>query len=211
LEGESLTRIILIRHGRTAWNEGDGERLRGRSEIELDEDGITQAQAVAVKAAQWEVTAVYSSPLKRAMMTAKIIAEPSRLPVESLPALTDIDYGKWQGLTLKEAATANEALYKLWLKSPEQVKFPGGEGLEEVKQRALKGVEAVATRNAGLTTVLVSHKVVCKVLICSLMGLGLRDFWNVQQDLCALNIVEMSDNGPVIRLVNDTCHLRNPA
>jgi broad specificity phosphatase PhoE len=206
-----LTRIILIRHGRTAWNEGEGERLRGRSDIELNDEGLAQARSTALKVREWEVAAVYSSPLKRATMTASIIAEPLHLQVEALPGLIDVDYGQWQGLTLKQAAADNESLYKLWLKNPEEVRFPGGEGLEDVKRRALTGVEAVASRNPELTTVLVSHKVVCKVLICSLMGLGLRDFWNVQQDLCALNIVEMSDNGPVIRLVNDTCHLRNPA
>ncbi len=206
-----MTRIILIRHGRTAWNEGEGERLRGRSDIDLNDEGLAQARATALKIAEWEIAAVYASPLKRAMMTASIIAEPLHLQVEALPGLIDIDYGQWQGLTLKQAAADNEDLYKLWLKNPEQVRFPGGEGLDDVRRRALTGVEAVASRNPGLTTVLVSHKVVCKVLVCSLMGLDLCHFWSVQQDLCALNVVEITDAGPVIRLVNDTCHLRKPA
>jgi len=206
-----LTRIILIRHGRTAWNEGDGERLRGRSEIELNEEGVAQARATSQKLSEWEISAVYSSPLRRAMMTAQIIAEPLKLRVEALPALIDIDYGKWQGLSLSEAAADNQALYKLWLNKPDQVRFPGGETLEEVGRRAVGGVESVVSRNPDLTTVLVSHKVVCQALICRLMGLDLGHFWNVRQDLCALNIVEMTDNGPALRLVNDTCHLRNPA
>lgn len=206
-----MTRIILVRHGRTAWNEGNGERLRGRSEIELNDEGIVQAQSTARKLSQWEVAAVYSSPLRRAMMTAEIIAEPLELGVESFPALIDIDYGKWQGLSLSEAAADDEALYKLWLNKPDQVRFPGGETLEEVGRRALGGVEAVASRNPDLTTVLVSHKVVCQALICRLMGLELRHFWNVRQDLCAVNVVEMTDNGPALRLVNDTCHLKEPA
>jgi len=186
-----VTRIILVRHGRTAWNEGNGERLRGRSEIELNDEGIVQAQSTARKLSQW--------------------AESLKLRVESFPALIDIDYGKWQGLSLSEAAADNEALYKLWLNKPDQVRFPGGETLEEVGRRALGGVEAVASRNPDLTTVLVSHKVVCQALICRLMGLELRHFWNVRQDLCAVNVVEMTDNGPALRLVNDTCHLKEPA
>lgn len=206
-----MTRIIIVRHGQTAWNEGQGERLRGRADIELDAEGRAQARATAEKLLPYEVAAVYSSPLRRAMTTARIIAEPRELQVQPLGELTDIDYGKWQGLTLKEAESDNEALYKLWLKNPEQVRFPGGEGLEDVRLRALRGLEETASENPGRTIVMVSHKVVCKVLISNLVGLGNGGFWNIQQELCALNIVEMTENGPVIRLVNDTCHLRKPA
>jgi broad specificity phosphatase PhoE len=68
------TTIILIRHGQTAWNE-PGERIRGRSDVPLSEEGIAQAQETArYIAARWPLSAVYASPLSRAMETARAIA-----------------------------------------------------------------------------------------------------------------------------------------
>jgi len=203
-----LTRIMLIRHGQTAWNEGDGERLRGRSDIELDEMGIRQAEATAAGVAQWEVAAIYSSPLRRAVTTADILAEPLKLQVQPTEGLIDIDYGKWQGLSLEETAADDNKLYQLWLKSPHLVTFPQGESLEQVRKRVVGAVDTLVPKHSGQTIVLVSHKVVCKVLLCSLLGLDNSHFWQVQQDLCAINIFEADESGFAICRLNDTCHLK---
>ena len=205
---ESLTRIVIIRHGQTAWNEGEGERFRGRAKLDLDEKGARQAESTATRIAQWEIAAIYSSPLKRALDTAKILADPLKLYPQLLEGLIDIDYGKWQGLSLKEAAADNNQLYELWLKSPQLVTFPQGESLEQVKRRVVATVETLVPRHQGQTIVLVSHKVVCKVLFCSLLSLDISHFWKVQQDPCAISIVEMWNTSLVITVLNDTCHLK---
>jgi len=205
---ESLTRIVIIRHGQTAWNEGEGERFRGRAKLDLDEKGARQAESTATRIAQWEIAAIYSSPLKRALDTAKILADPLKLYPQLLEGLIDIDYGKWQGLSLKEAAADNNQLYELWLKSPQLVTFPQGESLEQVKRRVVATVETLVPRHQGQTIVLVSHKVVCKVLFCNLLGLDISHFWKVQQDPCAISIVEMWNTSLVITVLNDTCHLK---
>lgn len=203
-----MTRIIIVRHGQTAWNEGEGERLRGRSDLELDETGIRQAKASATRVARWEIAAIYSSPLKRAMATAEILAEPLGRQVQRLAGLIDIDYGRWQGLSLTEAEANDPGLYRLWLESPHLVAFPGGEGLGEVRKRVASALEAVLTDHPGQTVVLVSHKVVCKVLLCSLLGLDNSHFWQIEQGLCAINLVEIERDSPVVLLLNDTCHLK---
>ncbi len=206
-----MTRFILVRHGQTAWNEGESERLRGRADIELDDAGVWQAKATAEKLARWQIAAVHSSPLRRAMSTAGIVARPLNLKVQPLEGLVDIDYGRWQGLSLQEAAADDNRLYHLWLESPELVTFPNGESLEQVRQRVLGAVEGLVPEHAGQTVVLVSHKVVCKVLLCGLLGLGNSHFWQVQQDLCAVNIFEAIGDGFWIVKINDTCHLREVA
>lgn len=202
-----LTRIVVIRHGQTAWNEGDGERFRGRADVELDEKGIRQARATAERAAWWEIAAVYSSPLKRTLSTAEPLAAILRLPVQPLEGLIDIDYGKWQGLSLKEAAAEDSQRYELWLKSPHLVTFPLGENLEQVKKRVVTALKSLVHRHPEQTIVLISHKVVCKVLICYLLGLDNSHFWQVKQDTCAINLAEMGDGSPMVTLLNDTCHL----
>jgi len=203
-----LTRIIVIRHGQTAWNEGEGERFRGRADIELDEKGIKQARATQARVAQWKVAAIYSSPLKRALSTANILAEPLKLPVQPMEELIDIDYGGWQGLPLKEAADDDSKLYELWLKSPHLVTFPKGESLEQVQKRVVTAVETLTPQHPGQTIVLVSHKVVCKVLFCSLLGLDTSHFWQLQQDPCAINLVEVGENAVAVVSLNDNCHLK---
>lgn len=202
-----MTRFVLVRHGQTAWNEGRGERLRGRSDIDLDETGVRQAGAAAARLAHWQVDAVYSSPLARALRTARILAEPKGLPVEPVDGLADIDYGRWQGLSLEEAAADDRLLYDLWLKSPQLVTFPHGESLARVRSRALDAVVRLSPGHDGQTVVLVSHKVVCKVLVCSLLGLEESGFWRVQQDLCAFDVFEADENGLTVVRLNDACHL----
>ena len=203
-----MTRIIVVRHGQTAWNEGEGERFRGRAGVELDDKGIRQTRATAARLAQWEVAAIYSSPLKRALSTAKILAEPLRLQVQLMEGLIDIDYGRWQGISLKEAAEDDSKLYELWLKSPHLVTFPQGESLEQVQKRVVSAVESLVPQHPGQSIVLVSHKVVCKVLFCSLLGLDTSHFWQLQQDPCAINLVEADENTVAIASLNDNCHLK---
>lgn len=203
-----MTRIIVVRHGQTAWNEGEGERFRGRAEVELDDQGIRQARATAARLAHWKAAAIYSSPLKRALSTANILAEPVKLPVQPVEGLIDIDYGRWQGLSLKEAAEEDSKLYKLWLKSPHLVTFPQGESLEQVQKRVVSAVESLIPQHPGQSIVLISHKVVCKVLFCSLLGLDTSHFWQLQQDPCAINIVEAGENATAVVSLNDNCHLK---
>ena len=204
-----MTRIILIRHGQTEWNEGKGERFRGRSDLDLDETGVKQAEATATRIAQWQVAVIYSSPLLRTVRTAQILARNFNLQPQPLDGLIDIDYGKWQGLSLKEAAAQDNKLYSLWLRSPHLVTFPQGENLEQVQQRAMAALLGLLPQHPEQNILLVSHKVVCKVLICSLLGLGNSHFWQVEQDTCAINLVEARDRALVVTLLNDTCHLKN--
>jgi len=201
------TKLILIRHGQTEWNLQD--RLRGRSEIELDDTGIKQAQAAADHIATWQVSAVYSSPLQRAMTTAQIVARRFGLEVEKLPGVIDIDYGEWQGLSLAEVAKRDITLRNLWLESPEKVKFPGGESLAEVRSRATAAIDDVVLRHQGKTVAVVSHKVVCQVLLLDLLGLDDSHFWQITQDVAAVNLLEYRDRSPSALLINDTCHLKH--
>ena len=204
-----MTRIAIIRHGQTEWNEGEGERFRGRAELDLDQIGMGQARAAVARIARWQVSAIYSSPLRRAVSTAKILASPFDLEVQLLEGLIDIDYGKWQGLSLKEAAADDSELYALWLKSPHLVTFPEGESLEQVRIRTVAALETLLAQHPEQTIVLVSHKVVCKVLICSILGLDNSHFWQVEQDTGAIDLVETRDRLLRVSLLNDTCHLKN--
>ncbi|MGB9777691.1 MAG: histidine phosphatase family protein [Anaerolineae bacterium] len=202
--------IILVRHGQTAWNE-PGERIRGRSDVPLSQEGIAQARATArYIAARWPLTAVYSSPLSRAMETARAIAEAQGLQAQPLEGLIDLSFGEWEGLPIPEIQDRYPDLWRAWREAPHTLRFPGGESLDVVRERSMAALEETIRRHPGETVALVAHRVVNQVLLCAVLDLGNDHFWQVAQDTCAVNQIEW--NGKFYRLVlmNDTSHLWRP-
>ena len=202
-----MTRFVLIRHGQTEWNRV--ERFRGRVDLALDDTGIRQAEAAAERLSHWEIAAIYSSPLRRALMTAQSLASQLRLAVQPLEGLIDIDFGHWQGLSPQEAAAQDSDLYKKWLEHPQEVRFPHGESLQDVQHRITAAIESLVQNHSEQTVVLVSHNVVCRVLLCVVLGLDNSHFWQLGQDVAAINVFEVGDGKPVLSLLNDTCHLKH--
>jgi broad specificity phosphatase PhoE len=200
-----MTELILARHGETEWNVE--EVFRGRVDVELNETGRRQAELLAESLSELKIEAVYSSPLKRALDTAKSIARRQRLEVEVSPGLIDCDFGQWQGLPLKEVKNRYKDLYRQWTESPQLVKIPGGESLDRVRERALKVVNELMAEHGG-RVVLVSHRVVNKVLICALLGLDNSHFWNIRQDTCGTTTFSYQDGRFVLIKHNDTSYLR---
>ena len=204
-----MTRIILVRHGQTAWNVGSGagERFRGRIDLSLDDTGLAQARALAKRLAGRPIVAVYSSPLKRAVETARPTAQQLGLPVQPLPGIIDINYGDWQGLSHPKVASAYPDLYRRWLETPHRVKFPNGESLRQVRFRGMAALNEASTRHEGQVILLVAHQVVNKALVCAMLGLGNSHFWRIQQDNACINVFEHKDEVFTAVLINDTCHL----
>ena len=199
-----MTKIILARHGETAWNV---EKIyRGRTDVSLDEVGIKQAELLGKYLSNWEVEAIYSSPLKRALDTANIIARYQKIGVLIAEGLIDFDYGKWQSLSEQEVKRLYPTLYNEWHNNPHKVKMPGGENLEDVRRRAIEVVNDVISKYQG-NVVLISHRVVNKVLICSLLGLDNSHFWNIPQDVGGITIFNYVDGRFVLTSHNDTSHL----
>jgi len=199
-----LTEIILVRHGETEWNVQ--EVFRGRIDIELNETGLRQAELLAEYLSGIKLDAVYSSPLKRALNTAQAIASHHKLEVKISPGLIDFDFGKWQGLSHQEIKRRYKKLYVQWLENPHLIRMPDGESLNGVRKRALGVVNEVVAKHEG-TIVLVSHRVVNKVLICALLGLDNSHFWNIRQDTCGITTFNYINEHFILTKHNDTSYL----
>jgi broad specificity phosphatase PhoE len=199
-----MTEIILARHGETEWNVQ--QVFRGRIDIELNETGLRQAELLAQYLSGVNIDAVYSSPLKRALNTAEVIAGYHKLEVKIAPGLIDFDFGKWQGLPHQEVKRRYKKLYAQWLENPHLVQMPDGESLDEVRERALRVVDEVVAKHKG-TIVLVSHRVVNKVLICALLGLDNSHFWNIRQDTCGMTTFACENGRFILIKHNDTSYL----
>ena len=201
-----MARIILLRHGQTGWNKQ--ERFRGWVDIDLDDTGRRQAEAAASRVSQWEVTAIYSSPLKRAQTTARALADIAGLEVVPADGITDIHFGVWQGMSIADVEESYPEQFDQWCHHPERLEIPDGETLEDVRKRAVATVEELAAKHEGETIAVVTHRVVCRVLLCHLLGLDNSHFWQIEQDTTAINVFDMEEGETTVHLINDTCHLR---
>ena len=204
-----MTRIILVRHGQTPWNKD--KIFRGSRDIPLNDTGREEARLAGEWLKGEAIHAAYCSPLSRARDTAEAIARHHGLKVEDLPGLSDLCYGAWEGLPLTEVKVKYADLYRQWESAPHTVRFPQGETLDEVKQRALAAVDGVLRRHPGQTVLLAAHRAVNKVLICALIGLDNSHFWRIGQDTTAINRFDRSGDTWQIMGLNDACHLRGLA
>jgi len=202
-----MTCIILIRHGQTAWNRI--ERFRGQVDLPLDETGLAQAEATARRVSDdWNLVAVYSSPLQRAVQTAQAIARRQGLDVQSMEGFIDINFGQLKGLTLDETKQQWPDIAGSWLEAPHSVTFPRGENLQIVRKRCMAAVRQIIERHPDQTVAVVAHNVVNRVLLCAMLGLDNSHYWGIWQDTCAINVIEWQGDMFIIKAVNDTCHLR---
>lgn len=201
-----MTRFILVRHGQTSWNQT--ERFRGRSDIPLNESGLLQAAAAGSRIAKiWHPTAIYSSALSRAMLTAEAIARPLELIVQPHPALLDIDFGEWQGLDSEEVHKGWPVELDHWIHAPHLVQFPGGERMQDARDRVLNGVISIAEKHPDETIALVSHAVINRLLILAILDLGIDKFWKIGQSNTAINVFEYKASEFTLVTLNDISHI----
>ncbi|MEW6546278.1 MAG: histidine phosphatase family protein [Bacillota bacterium] len=204
----SITRIYLARHGRTTWNRE--EIFRGQTDIPLDDLGRQQARALGEALADAGITTVVSSPLSRALETARIACASLEVDDPRVePALTDLNFGAWEGLSRQEVEERYPDLYRKWASDPAAVTFPGGESLAEVEERAWPALGRLVESHPATAVLVVTHRVVCKVLLARALGAGTAGFWRIRQDTACLNALEWRGERVEVVLMNDTCHLRH--
>lgn len=203
------TRLILVRHGETQWNAEF--KYIGLTDLELTEKGIKQAQALAKVFQKTPLTAFYSSPLKRAYQTARIVAAGHKLKVKIKSELKEIDFGDWEGLTLEEIKRGYTNLYKKWLRGEEDFQIPKGESWSGFRERVTRVLREILKENPEGTVAIVSHGGVLKAIIIQALKLDSSTFWKISQSQAALSILDFNrkDNKskPVLVRLNDLCHL----
>ncbi len=202
------TRIFLVRHGETDWNQT--HRFQGRVDMPLNDEGKKQADALALTLKDEPLIAIYSSPLLRAIETARLIKEfhPST-PLFEEGGLTEMDLGEFDGMEAGYWAAHYQDFLKTWRSTPACLRMPGGESLQEVKMRAIDTLERIAKLYpSGGSLLLCSHNFVNRSILCHAMGFPLDRFREVQQDVAALNILYLHGQQVWAEVVNDLTHLK---
>jgi broad specificity phosphatase PhoE len=148
-----VTTIYLARHGESDWNAAN--RFQGHSDRPLTDLGREQAQALGELVAAENVEAVYSSPLKRALETALIVAARSGLEVVEDEDLREVDTGSWSGLSRAEVQERFPKGFDRWTSGG--AGWEDGESYEEMAERVLAAVNRIAAAHPGGRVLIVSH------------------------------------------------------
>ena len=156
------TRLIVLRHGETAWNVDT--RIQGHLDIPLNDRGRWQARRTAQALIDEPIRAVYASDLSRAHETAQAVARAFDLPVTTHLGLRERNFGTFQGRTFAEIEAELPEQAIRWRKRDPDFAPEGGESLIEFRQRVTDTAHDIAARHPGELVVMVGHGGVLDVL-----------------------------------------------
>ncbi|MBI2765686.1 MAG: histidine phosphatase family protein [Chloroflexi bacterium] len=197
--------VYLVRHGQTAYNR-DGLGL-GRADVPLTPLGEQQAAAVGARLATEPITRIFSSPLGRALATARAVGGERAIAIEPRVELLEMDVGHTEGMTFAAMREQHGEFLKEWAgPNGEHACMPGGERIIDVDARLSPFVDELLTLDEAAVAV-VSHNFVTKLAICRLLGLPLATFRSFATDVASISTFDVRGGRVMVRALNDICHL----
>jgi broad specificity phosphatase PhoE len=175
----------------------------------LSETGKMQVDKLALVMKDVPFTAIYSSPMQRAIETAGAIAGYHGLKVHPEPDLREIHVGELEGMSLETFAKGFPQFLVDWQTKGEDINFNGGEKLGEFRDRVWSVVEKIVKSNPEGTVALVSHYFVTATIVCTALGLPLTNLVRIRIQPSSRTILDFEDGcDPRLLLLSDICHLR---
>lgn len=201
-----VTTLIFIRHGETRLNVN--QVFRGRTDIPLNETGLSQASRLGEELAGKPLQAVYSSPMTRAMQTAAAVAGPHGLTAVPLDSFHNICLGVWEGRAKAEIKEQFPDLWNQWVCCPDDLQIPGGETIPGLRRRTAEGIKWLLEEHPGEMVAVISHRSVLKAALAVVLGLERDYFWKFYLDNCSYSVIEhRPPTGFMITRLNEACHL----
>ena len=202
----SLT-LFLLRHGQTELSREDNFCGAGL-DPELTQQGLEMAEAftAAYRSTAW--SAIYSSYLRRSVVTAQLFSEAVGKRVEVREDLREIHYGKWEGLTKEKVGKEYHDDYISWLADPAWHAPTGGEVAVSIARRALRVVEEIKQQFEHGNVLIVSHKATIRIILCGLLGIDVGRFrYRLVCPVGSVSVVEFTSQGPLLHTLADRSHL----
>lgn len=201
-----MATVILVRHGRTTANAT--AVLAGRAEgVVLDDVGREQVARAGDRLAPLRLARLVTSPLERTRETADAIAAGQAADIQPHVdvGVVEVDYGEWQGRSLKELA--GDELWKVVQRQPSAVTFPGGESLVAAAARAVSAVrrhdaEVSSQHGEDAVWALVSHGDILKAVLADALGSHLDQFQRIVVDPGSISVVRYTADRPYVLAVN---------
>ena len=206
------TILYLLRHGATEANLAEPPYLQGRKlDPPLTKLGVRQAEATRDFLGIRPIDQCYSSPLRRAMQTATIVAAPHALIPQPLAALVECDVGRWEGLDWQTIRRNDPEAYRLYMSDPGRFGYPGGESFADVYERVSRAMEELLSVHAGQSILVVAHHVVNRTYLAGLLGLAMDQARHVTLDNCGISVVIREDDDTIVGTLNAAFHLQGVA
>jgi broad specificity phosphatase PhoE len=205
-----FTRLYLIRHGTTALNRYVPYRLQGRAlDPPLDALGREQARLAGTALSSIPMDAVYASPLLRAVETARAIARPHDLGVETVAPLVEVDVGSCEGKTWAEVECDDPVGFRLFRAETGTAPYPGGgESYLDVQRRATPAVRSIAMSHPGGRVAVVAHNVVNRAVLAGWLGVPIERAPAIRQDNAGINVIDFdADGSATVATLNAALHL----
>lgn len=199
-----VTTLYLIRHGATEGSENF--RYKGSLDVPLSEEGMRQVEKTArlLRSMKAELKAVYCSDLSRAVRSAEIVSgnlDGSPKPVV-VPEFRERGFGLWEGMSFEEICRRYPSEFQAWASDPLRFSPPGGESTLQVAGRAIPALDKTLAAHGGESFAVVAHGGVNRVMLCNFMGMPLENIFRIEQDFAAINIIEINNDYPIVKLIN---------
>ncbi len=194
------TRLLLVRHG-----EPDASvrgRCCGRLDPGLSGRGREQVLGTWELLRRQPITAIYSSPSRRAVESAG--PRPDTIALSIDDGLREIDFGAFEGLAFDEIAVRHPREYEEWMTRPTEVTFPRGESFAMMSARVRAALERIRQIHRGGTVVVVAHAGVNRVALAAALDLDPRRIFRLDQAFACLNVIDYAGEEPIVRLMNAT-------
>jgi len=207
---DSRTILYLVRHGATAANLAEPPVLQGRGmDIALAPPGFEQAEATRDFLASVAIDHCYSSPLLRALQTAGIIAARHGIRPYVDDELTECNVGRWEGLDWDTIRMRDADAYRKFMERPGEHGYPDGESFADVERRASAAILRLLIRHLGQSVLVVSHRVVSRVYLATLLGLSPNQARRVNVDNCSVSVIEYRGGKTRLVTLNAVFHLKH--
>jgi probable phosphoglycerate mutase len=198
-----MTTLLLIRHG---LHEYGGHRIAGRTpDVHLSPDGRRQAEELAKRLSELKIDALYASPITRCQETAGAIASQNGLTVQMEDAITELDFGDWQGGILKDLD--EQDLWKRFNAFRSGTRAPGGELFLETQLRIVRFLLELKDRHEGQTVAVVSHADVIRAALLHFLGMPMDHFLRIEISPASVSTVALAPYGPWVLGINHTGEL----
>lgn len=201
-----MVKLLLVRHGITEAN--SARRFAGHSDIELSAAGYRQVEQLRDHLADEPISAVYSSDLRRARVTAEIISAGRGLDIIGCPELREMNYGAAEGLTFDEIKQRYPELGQMVADFDLGLRFPEGESFLGFIERTVSFLDRVNQHGDDDTILVTAHSGPLRVLVCHLLGVDQSHWRQFRLANASLSIIDTYPRGAIIGLLNGTSHLK---
>jgi broad specificity phosphatase PhoE len=199
-------RLLLLRHAETILNQD--HRVQGLSQADLTPLGLDQACALTEALKEERLEAIYSSPLARALQTARAIAAARGIAVQEVDPLKEADAGKMEGLPASELSTVYPDFMARWPVDATAA-MPGGESLQQVQDRVWPFLGGLPEQHQDQTIAVVTHNFVIQVLIARMLSMPTVAALKLRIGLASISEVDWSNGRWTLVRLSDACHLGN--